>query len=429
MATYNIDKITLPNGDVCTLKNNGTVASCNTIVNSGPYMEPPGRFSGENLFPECWWINGTSNVLTYDLFNDDQVMEFTASGDIEFQLCKPYMYEGDIYKGWDALDWHDGDEGILSCDIKCSVPLKFRMGLAEINSTLGNLTAMQSTAAEAPTYNCTEWTRVYFPFTIPTGWDTRLTASTTTRIYLVFLGTLTTGQTMYFRNAMLSHGNTLAAYAPSSQDVFLIESPDYNLFGGIYDALGYRVPAIRFYEQNGYRQELSGAIVNTHRAISDDVSAPGRIQFRQYSWDSTNNKTLSTCEIYTFPTSADNMAENVTYNIITTKTPHAIPVETVTATAGTSVSINSQSVKRTGNVVAGYVRFTSSASIAPYAYVINSLPASAHGAVFTLFDQYNGQINNSNVCLYMDVGNAGLRVSAGNLTAGTYSIYFNYICS
>jgi hypothetical protein len=100
--------------------------------------------------------------------------------------------------------------------------------------------------------------------------------------------------------------------------------------------------------------------------------------------------------------------------------------ETVAVTAGSNISIVSQGVVRNGGSVSGYIRFTASAQIAAYAYVINGLPAAATSAVFPLLDQYNGLLTSPT--LYMDVHNSGLRVGAANMPAGTYNVYFNYIC-
>jgi hypothetical protein len=177
-------------------------------------------------------------------------------------------------------------------------------------------------------------------------------------------------------------------------------------------------------ENNGTR---AGNIACVRSSVGSSLGNIIQVSIRSPLADGTGY--TSYYDHFRFPAPSNGKTADGNYVILTTKNPHDIPVETITATAGTSVSIISQNVKRTGNVVAGYIRFTSSASIAPYAYVINSLPAAAHGAVFTLFDQYNGQINNSTVCLYMDVNNSGLRVSSANLAANTYNIYFNYICS
>ncbi len=105
-----------------------------------------------------------------------------------------------------------------------------------------------------------------------------------------------------------------------------------------------------------------------------------------------------------------------------------IPVETITVSAGTNISINASvtSIKRYGNVVSGYIRFTASSQISAYAYVINGLPALATSAVFTLLNEYNGQYTSPT--LYADAGNTGLRVGAANMAAGTYNVSFTYIC-
>lgn len=100
-------------------------------------------------------------------------------------------------------------------------------------------------------------------------------------------------------------------------------------------------------------------------------------------------------------------------------------IETLSVTAGSNISIVSQNVVRNCNTVSGYIRFTASAQINAYAYVINGLPASATSIVFPLLTQYNGLFTSPT--LYMDIHNSGLRVGAANMSAGTYNVAFTYI--
>lgn len=140
-----------------------------------------------------------------------------------------------------------------------------------------------------------------------------------------------------------------------------------------------------------------------------------------------NDANSSYYDYYRLPRSGTDNA-NHGYDILTTQNPHDIPVETITVSAGTNISINASvtSVRRCGNVVSGYIRFTASSQISAYAYVINGLPALASSAVFTLLNEYNGQYTSP--VLYADEGNTGLRVGAANMSAGTYNVSFTYIC-
>jgi hypothetical protein len=101
-------------------------------------------------------------------------------------------------------------------------------------------------------------------------------------------------------------------------------------------------------------------------------------------------------------------------------------VETVTVSPGSNISIVSQNVVRNCNIVSGYIRFTASAQVSAYAYVVTGLPAFATTAVFSLLNEYNGQYTSP--VLYADANNTGLRVGAANMTAGTYNVSFCYIC-
>lgn len=100
-------------------------------------------------------------------------------------------------------------------------------------------------------------------------------------------------------------------------------------------------------------------------------------------------------------------------------------IEALSVTAGANISIVSQNVVRNCNTVSGYIRFTASAQIAAYAYVINGLPAAATSIVFPLLTLYNSLLTSPT--LYMDIHNSGLRVGAANMPAGTYNVAFTYI--
>ena len=103
----------------------------------------------------------------------------------------------------------------------------------------------------------------------------------------------------------------------------------------------------------------------------------------------------------------------------------AVNNETITLTPATNVTISSQvgGVVRNGNVVSGYVRFTTSAEIAPYGYICTGLPAFAVGQIFQLCSLSNTPTVYN---LYADASNAGLRTTVA-LPAGTYNVSFTYI--
>lgn len=99
--------------------------------------------------------------------------------------------------------------------------------------------------------------------------------------------------------------------------------------------------------------------------------------------------------------------------------------KTVTITASSNVTISTQvsGVVRNGNVVSGYVRFTTSAEIAIYGYIFTGLPLLAVGQVMPLYSISNTP---TEYTLYADSGNNGLR-AASALPAGTYNVSFTYL--
>lgn len=102
----------------------------------------------------------------------------------------------------------------------------------------------------------------------------------------------------------------------------------------------------------------------------------------------------------------------------------AVNNETITLTPATNVSISRiGGVVRNGNVVCGYVRFTTSAEMAIYGYVFTGLPPFAEGQVMPLCANNNRQTTYN---LYADASNTGLRATEA-LPAGSYTVSFTYI--
>ena len=131
---------------------------------------------------------------------------------------------------------------------------------------------------------------------------------------------------------------------------------------------------------------------------------------------STSAQTIAGEKTFTSPIKLTDGTKTVTL---------AVNNEMITLTPATNVSISSQvgGVVRNGNVVCGYVRFTTSAEIAIYGYLFTGLPPFAAGQVIPLCALNNTQTTYN---LYADASNAGLRATAA-LPAGTYNVSFTYI--
>lgn len=529
MATYDIDKITLPNGDVCNLYSTNADENENLFVNGGPEIVAD-RW-GNGYFPIGFsYASGNildSNSIIMDFY--DIKLSFSAAYSGTYAGLSKYIARASASNNFstqinsvlvEAL--HEGDYVTYSMEYKGAFNVNFHPSLyLQISSSSSRLEVFDTTDITLNASN--NWTKVTCTGTVPSGWEDALSALANGTLYQgacnIILAPSAAGD-FHIRKIKLNKGKTATEYTINSytqscrvgansayfalkdSTLFANNGNKYNITATnrIFPIVGAETPngfwgqgscgdlyqfaystnsgytaaaeygevyslptpnnsatsmnrysilttkpsgqveiplqnattgsdaavlAVKYYDPAG---AVAGRIAMTNNTL-DGNKYPWRFTIYQYGLNSSTGARLEYYDGYALPTPPMDATASNSYNILTTKNPHDIPIETITVTAGTNVSIVSQSVKRTGNVVAGYTRFTTSASIAPYAYVINSLPASAHGAVFTLFDQYNGQINNSNVCLYMDVSNAGLRVSAGNLAAGTYSAYFNYICS
>lgn len=186
--------------------------------------------------------------------------------------------------------------------------------------------------------------------------------------------------------------------------------------GSETEAVGYQV--------EDFNGSIAGDMIMTVTLIDGD-KYPRRFRFRQYGLVQSTCERQSYCETYSLPAGPLDLTDNANYDIITTKNPHAIPTETLSVTAGTNVTITQSEVKRSGNIVQGYIKFTTSAQINAYAYVVTGLPAFDVSSVFPLLSTYNGILTTAS--LYCDRGNAGLRVGAANLPAGSYAVSFSYI--
>lgn len=186
--------------------------------------------------------------------------------------------------------------------------------------------------------------------------------------------------------------------------------------GSETEAVGYQV--------EDFNGSVAGDMIMTVTLIDGD-KYPRRFRFRQYGLVQSTCERQSYCETYSLPAGPLDLTDNANYDIITTKNPHAIPTETLSVTAGTNVTITQSEVKRSGNIVQGYIKFTTSEQINAYAYVVTGLPAFDVSSVFPLLSTYNGILTTAS--LYCDRGNAGLRVGAANLPVGSYAVSFSYI--
>lgn len=94
--------------------------------------------------------------------------------------------------------------------------------------------------------------------------------------------------------------------------------------------------------------------------------------------------------------------------------------------ASANVSINSTytHVKRQGDIVCGYVRFSVSSSLASYAYFFTGLPAAGQNVMVPIFNSSGAPLQGQTA--YMDLGTYGFRTSHP-LSAGTYTINFTYM--
>ena len=110
--------------------------------------------------------------------------------------------------------------------------------------------------------------------------------------------------------------------------------------------------------------------------------------------------------------------------VLTTYEFTANGIRTVTITsAHSSVTINNQRCARSGNVVSLWVDFTVSTAISGYDNLINT-PTFANNANALVYD--SGNVLQTNVRLYADAGNYGLRGYAW-FPAGRYIAYVTYI--
>ena len=166
----------------------------------------------------------------------------------------------------------------------------------------------------------------------------------------------------------------------------------------------------------------ASGLSNTDLLVIDTGSATQKIQAKDAGASASNAGLVTTGaqiiageKTFTSPIKLADGSKTVTL---------AVNSETITLTPARNVSISQiGGVVRNGNVVCGYVRFTTSAEMAVYGYVFTGLPPFAVGQVMPLCASNNTKTTYN---LYADASNTGLRATVA-LPAGSYSVSFTYI--
>lgn len=179
MATYDIDKITLPNGDVCNLYSTNADEDENLFVDGGPELSLARWFNGHSPF--SWAVSTGGGILSS---NNIEINPF----EIKLSFTGPYtdtnagitrtITRGDASNNFstrtmgvfvDAL--HDGDDATFSFEYKSDIQFDTYPRLYARVVADGESLDVFDTSTPTTLNVSNTWSRVSFKGTVPNGWD------------------------------------------------------------------------------------------------------------------------------------------------------------------------------------------------------------------------------------------------------------------
>ena len=229
MSTSTISEITLPNGDVCKLRD-GTklpTSSYNYVLNSLPYYKTEVKASNSWYYS----IVPSQNSSTRGI-EDGNFFGVLAAGCQQFQILKYEYYHGEYFGGVDFTEFHDGDTAMVSFEYISDVNLEGR-GACVIVTT--DSTSFSSYREDISLPATSVWKRVWFKGTIPEGWDAAKSTvySSCVVVHLVPSG----AANVKVCRVSLTKSGEQAQWLPNPRDVV----GDYNHYNYLVNSLPNRV--------------------------------------------------------------------------------------------------------------------------------------------------------------------------------------------
>lgn len=351
MATYDIDKITLPNGDVCNLYATNADENENLFVNGGP--EIPLDRNSNALSPYNWTYSAGGGILSPEniTFNPFEIkLTFTGpysgtNAGINRNICRSNdsnNFNG-ITFGILVTELHDGDDVTLSLEYKSAVAVSYypMFFLQSTSDSSTRLNVFSSTPLELPATNT--WTKVSYTGVIPSGWEADLDLLVTGALYrgtLALMINPAAAGDFYIRKVKLNKGKVATEYTTDP----LTQS---GRFGSVSTYFASREATLLTNIGNQYGVTANNRIfpvvgVKTPNGFWVEGSCADKYQFA-YSTNSGYTSGQDYGEVYSLPvpnTSASNLSR---YQILTTKTTTEqldIPLQTSSSTSSTGPGLS-----------------------------------------------------------------------------------------
>ena len=293
MATYDIEKITLPDNDVCKIVDDSKIPASdyNYIVDSHPYSY------GVRKGPNAWYYvqspSGSVSNLSLGLTSE---LSATIAANARFQFLKHDYLNGVHFGGMDFSDFRDGDPAMVSFEyisdqaIQTNGVLGVKInGGSFINNRTAGVEGMTSVAASST------WKRLWFYGEIPSGWDTIMQTPYTCDLVLDFQTSAITN--LRVRRVSLTKSKTESQWLPNPQDI----PGDFNRYNYLVNSLPnkwvgtWSMGAIaQYYDDNCSVTFSQGYVTSTCTSYDLSIGSRTQIQFaQQYNSNVTSGKLCS----------------------------------------------------------------------------------------------------------------------------------------
>ena len=268
MAVFDINKITLPDGDICEVRDQSRLpeSEYNYIINSLPY------FKGDEMSSNGWSfvILPSNSVTTCKICDAEISAQISATCTSLVMRKSDYELTGPYYQ-IDLSDFHDGDYAMISFEYKSDA----NIGAVGRCSTFSNpqQISYSYTGDAIPLSATSNWKRVWFKGQIPSGWDTKYAAKISSSMELVFTPQGATN--LKIRRISLTKSPTRAQWLPNPQDVI----GDFNHYNYIPNGfpnrwLSWKMGTIAVSSTTGCSTSFNAGVAKAICSTYDSTSSP-----------------------------------------------------------------------------------------------------------------------------------------------------------
>lgn len=349
MATYDIDKITLPNGDVCNLYATNADEYENLVVNGGPVVEE--HIGSQHYSPTNWGCYTGSPSLMSTWYMNYREFTFpvtTPSSGSYFQLQKVITRSTNrptFAGGINIYALHDGDKVTISFDYISPFILNYQPRL------------FVKATSDSETYNCfmtnsdepislpvtSDWVRVSYTGTVQDGWDNAVQSIMAQGYgeqgFLVFNFYPQGTGDMKIRNVKINKGEIATKYSDNPLDTLF-------KMGSASSYIASREAAI--IKNNGNYTGTGDTSIypiiggKSQTGFWTSGTAGDKYQF-VYLTDANYAARNNYAEVFSLPLPESTASATRKYNILTTKTTTEqldIPLQTSSSTSSTGPGLS-----------------------------------------------------------------------------------------